>query len=269
VRGPLKVSQRIDTGRIKVEPGTAQFGAPSGNYVEGSRPLQVLLDRIDDSPYQPRLTYDQEAMAELAASMAAAGQNEPVKLRTKSDGRYELIGGHRRTRAARMLGWTRIDAYIKNLDDAEAQRTTMLDNEARLDLTDYERAKLYQHAMDMGIATTQAKVADYFGTSQAKVSRCMALLALPAQAIEQLEQNAGAISALQAVEMLKQEKPKAAKKAPERKAGSVVTNAAGAPLFTTRLTGREFTVRLNDPTIDAEKVRTAITAALKSLAQTE
>ena len=267
----MKVSTLIDTGRIRVDPNAVQakLGAATGQYVGASLPLQVAIDRIDDSPYQPRLTYDPVAIAELADSLATAGQNEPVKLRTKNDGRYELIGGHRRLRAARLLGWTRLDAYIQNLTDIEAQRTTMLDNESRLDLTDYERAKLYAHAQELGLAKTQQEVARYFGTSQAKVSRCLAMLALPEPYIEQLEADAGAFSATKAAELREQEKPKPAKKVAERKAGTVVTNAAGEAAFVTRLTGREISVRISDATIDAEAVRQAITAALKSLAQHE
>lgn len=150
---------------------------------------KVLLELIDDSPYQPRLSYDPEKIDELAKGFAAAGQQEAIVVRQLPNGRYELISGHRRKRAAISIGWVDIDARVENYSDAAAEKATLVQNEGRADLNDYERAKMFKKAMDRGFAKTQNECAELFSTSQGIVSRCLAMLELPAPILELLDRQ--------------------------------------------------------------------------------
>jgi ParB/RepB/Spo0J family partition protein len=152
-------------------------------------PRKVLLELIDDSPYQPRLSYDPEKIDELAKGLAAVGQQEAVILREMPNGRYQLISGHRRKRAAISIGWVDIEAIVKQYSEQEAEKATLIQNEGRSDLTDYERAKMFKSAMDRGFAKTQNECAEIFSTSQGIVSRCLAMLDLPAPILELLERQ--------------------------------------------------------------------------------
>ena len=286
-RKPLSVSGLLQAGVIKRDAQLEQrneFGAASGVHESLSEPSGIVqkinIGLIDGSPYQPRITYNQAALQELADSMSAAGQQEPVKVRQKNDGRYELISGHRRKLSAALIGLEELDAYVVKADDAEAQRATLLANEARENLTDYERAKLYQLAMALGLGGTQKEVATYFGTSQGRVSRCMGMLTLPEEYLERLEKDSAAITAAEAAEIreqLRAPKPaytpelpsKLKKPLPPRRPSNVVTSAAGRPLFAARSAGREISVRISDMEIDAEIVKEAIMETLRSLAESQ
>jgi ParB family chromosome partitioning protein len=109
------------------------------------------------------------------------GQDDPINVRLMPNGRYELISGHRRVRAARLIGWSTINAQINKLDDRNAELATLVSNEGRIDLTDYEKAKTYKRAIERGFAKTQTDVARLFGCTQARVAQCLSLLNLPDQ----------------------------------------------------------------------------------------
>lgn len=139
---------------------------------------KIPVADIVDSPFQPRLTYDPEEIDRLAETMSTAAHADPIKVRPVG-GKYELISGHRRTRAARSLGWAEIDAYVEELSDQAAQAKTMLLAVGNVGLSDYEMAKMFATAIDKGICKTQREVASYFGQSTVKVSGCLDLLKLP------------------------------------------------------------------------------------------
>lgn len=268
---------------------------------QSARPRKIRLDLIDDSPYQPRIQYDPIEIDNLAHTMAAAGQKEPITVRHKPDGRYEIDGsGHRRCRAARNLGWADIDAHVVEHDDREAQLSTMVANEARVDLSDYERGKLYRESIEAGFAKTQSDVANLFGTTQANVSRRMAMLKLPAiyldmldakpdlfgyncaESITQLlkqypdevalieagvrritEEGADQKSVKQWVEQMVKQKHAIA----PPKQHAVITDRSGRAMFTAKCTGRELTIRIKASELDAKEVEEIILAALRQRAE--
>lgn len=153
---------------------------------------KISLSLIDDSPYQPRTLYDASELDDLGHSMATAGLEEPIRVRSKENGRFEILAGHRRTRSARNLGWVEIDCYIEDCSDREAKLATMISNEARIDLTDFEKGKLYQEALNDDFGKNQTDIANLFGTSQSHVSQRMAMLKLPAFFIKILDENPAA-----------------------------------------------------------------------------
>lgn len=141
--------------------------------------VPIDLDRIVDSPYQPRTRYDGTELQLLAEQLRAQGQDEPVRVRHMSDGRYELISGHRRVRAASLIGWKQVDARILDLDDCAAKIATLTSNESHVGLSDFERGTAYQVALTDGLAKNQQEVASMFGCSQGRVSQCLSVARLP------------------------------------------------------------------------------------------
>lgn len=147
---------------------------------------RIQLDLIDDSPYQPRMVIDEEEIDDLAKTMAAARQADPIKVRPAGV-RYELISGHRRTRAARSLGWEAIDAIIEHRTDAEAEVEAMLLVVGNVSLSDYELAKMYDRAITRGICPTQTACGTFFATRQPQVSARLDMLNLPTEIVNMLE----------------------------------------------------------------------------------
>lgn len=139
---------------------------------------KIPLSEIVDSPFQPRLKYDPEEIDRLAETMDTAAHADPIKVR-RVNGKYELISGHRRTRAARSLDWTEIDAYVEELTDEEARSKTMLLAVGNVGLSDYEMALMFSTALKEGLCKTQREVASYFGQGTSKVSGCLDMLKLP------------------------------------------------------------------------------------------
>lgn len=140
---------------------------------------KILLSLVDDSPYQPRKEYDPELIDALATTMSTAGHAEPIRVRKKSDGRYELISGHRRKRAASSLGWIEIDAFIEEKDDRRAKTDTMLAAIGSHGLSDFEIAGLLQDALDDGMVSSQRQLSAWSGLNLSKVNACLQMLQLP------------------------------------------------------------------------------------------
>lgn len=151
---------------------------PAVTLNKDSAAVMIPLGLVVDSPYQPRLQYDPEEIDNLAETMREASQGEPVRVRLKN-GTYELISGHRRTRAARILGWTEIAAYIEDLTDAQAQAKTMVLAVGNVKLCDYELAKMFNAAITDKVVKNQRAAASYFGFGTTKVNGCLDMLKLP------------------------------------------------------------------------------------------
>lgn len=259
---------------------------------------ELLLELIDDSPYQPRLRYASETIDELAHTMASAGQEEPIQVRAIGS-RYELISGHRRVRAARSLGWTTIKALLVTKDDREAELATMVHNEGREDLSDFERGKLYKRAQEGGFAKSQTDIANLFGTSQAVVSKRLAMLELPKAILDLLEANPVLFSynCSHTIHSLLKEYPDHVKLIEDatrrlvegadqnsirgwveqmigikdRKAKistkKVITNDSGKQLFTATFDGRTVMIRISDPTVNVSLVQQKVSDTLTAIAR--
>jgi ParB family chromosome partitioning protein len=169
------LDEMLQTESAKDLPGAGAFG-------------KVALSLLQDSPFQPRLRYDEGYIQELSGSLQAVGQKEVITVRPAGAG-FEIINGHCRARAARLAGWTEIDARIVAADDREAEVSALVQNETRKDLTDYERARLYRRALDAKLAKNQAAVARMFGCSEGRVSQALGMLDLPAAIQDFLTQH--------------------------------------------------------------------------------
>lgn len=136
-----------------------------------------ILD-IERSPYQPRREFKEEELKELAESLKNNGLIQPPTVRKLKSGKFELIAGERRLRAAQYAGWTKIQVLVKDVDDETAAIMTATENLQREDLNPIEEALSYKILQDK-FDLTQAEVAERVGKGRATVANATRLLELP------------------------------------------------------------------------------------------
>ncbi|KRL27906.1 stage 0 DNA-binding protein [Limosilactobacillus frumenti DSM 13145] len=140
----------------------------------------IELTKIRPNPYQPRRTFDQKALKELAASIKKSGVFQPVILRQPDPKleRYELIAGERRFRASKLAKQKTIPAIVRSMSDEKMMEVAVLENLQREDLTPLEEAQAYQTLMNK-LDLTQAQVATRLGKSRPYIANYLRLLGLP------------------------------------------------------------------------------------------
>ena len=148
----------------------------------------VPVDMIDPSPNQPRRTFDEESLTALAGSIRARGVLQPVLVRPLVSGRYELIAGERRWRAARLAELTAIPALVRRHDDATSLEVALIENMAREDLNPVEEARACA-ALVEELGLTREEVGLRVGRSRVAVSNLIRLLDLPDEALELIERG--------------------------------------------------------------------------------
>lgn len=127
---------------------------------------------------QPRRAFDEEGLATLAASMRQVGVLQPVVVRSKEDGRFELVLGERRWRAARRAGLANVPALVVETDDRGALQRAVVENIHRQDLNPLEEAAAYQQLIEEG-GLTHEQLAEQLGLSRPSISNTLRLLDLP------------------------------------------------------------------------------------------
>ncbi len=138
----------------------------------------VPVAQIDPNRQQPRAYFDEEALVALTASVAAVGVLQPILLRPDENGRFQLIAGERRWRAAKRAGLQTIPALVRTVGDADALEQALVENLHREDLNALEEAGAYQQLMeDFGL--TQEQVANRVGKSRSSVTNTLRLFQLP------------------------------------------------------------------------------------------
>lgn len=138
----------------------------------------IPLNQIEPNQYQPRETFDEEALVSLTASIRELGVLQPVLVRQLGDDRYELIAGERRWRAAKRAGLPAIPALVKAADDASSLEQALVENLHRADLNPVEEAAAYQQLIDE-FDLTQEQVATRVGKSRPTVANALRLFQLP------------------------------------------------------------------------------------------
>ena len=141
---------------------------------------EIPLDKIYANPDQPRHTFDEEALQELAQSIAEHGVISPITLRKDANNRYMIIAGERRYRAAKLAGLHAIPAYIRTAKDEQVMEWALIENIQREDLDAIEIALAYQRLMDE-YNLTQERMSERVGKKRATVANYLRLLKLPAE----------------------------------------------------------------------------------------
>lgn len=142
--------------------------------------LDIALDSIDGNPFQPRSHFDEQALEELAASIRKLGIVQPLTVRDSANGRYQLIAGERRLRAARLAGLTHVPAYIRTADDQAMLEMALVENIQREDLDAIEVAISFQRLIEE-CKLTQEQLSDRVGKQRSTVANYLRLLRLPAE----------------------------------------------------------------------------------------
>jgi len=156
----------------------ALLGPVNREQAEASGALRELpMTSVRPNPYQPRTHMDETALAELAASIEASGLLQPVVVRPR-DGGYELIAGERRWRAIERLGWAKIPAVVKEVDDQTLLTLALVENLQRNDLSPIDEARGY-HRLSEEFQLPQSEIARIVGRNRSTVANLLRLLQLP------------------------------------------------------------------------------------------
>ena len=142
----------------------------------GEAVVQLELDKVYPNPNQPRRAFGEDALTELAGSLAQMGMIQPVLVRQVGDS-YELIAGERRWRAARIAGLAQIPAIVKPLEDAQAFQMALVENLQREDLNPLEEAQSYAR-LNQDFGLSQEEIAEKVGKNRATVANSLRLLQL-------------------------------------------------------------------------------------------
>ena len=140
--------------------------------------LQLDLGKIVPNPHQPRKEFTADKLAELSASITAKGLIQPVIVRPLGDGRYELIAGERRWRAAAKAGLTKIPAVVRQAESAEAIELALIENIQREDLNPIETAQAYRHLAET-FDLSHEEIAAKVGKDRSSITNLLRLLNLP------------------------------------------------------------------------------------------
>lgn len=139
--------------------------------------IDLPLADIEMNPYQPRTSFNEEQLKELASSIKELGVIQPITVRKKGFGKYELVSGERRCRASKMLGLTTIPAYVRIANDQESLEMALVENIQRQDLDPIEIALSYQRLIDE-IDLTQEQMSERVGKSRSAITNYLRLLKL-------------------------------------------------------------------------------------------
>jgi ParB family chromosome partitioning protein len=159
----------------------ALLGPISKEQAEASGALrEVAVALIEPNPFQPRREFDPAALDELASSIAASGLLQPLIVRSRPGGRFQLIAGERRLRAVEKLGWLKVPVVVKEVDDRALLTLALIENLQRDELSPLDEALGYERLI-REFSLGQADVARLVGKDRATVANTLRLLKLPAE----------------------------------------------------------------------------------------
>lgn len=141
---------------------------------------EIRIADIEPNPEQPRTIFDAESLQELADSIRELGIIQPLSLRLRPDGAYQIIAGERRWRAARMAGLSSVPAYVRKASDVEITEMALIENIQREDLNAIEVALALKKLIDT-YSLTQERLAERLGKKRATIANHLRLLRLPAE----------------------------------------------------------------------------------------
>ncbi len=174
------------TAPMSGSPSTGTAAVPVREPMSAG-PQEIDTDLIQPSPFQPRTRFREEALEELARSIKASGIIQPLVVRPVA-GRYQLIAGERRWRAAQRAGLTRVSAIVRQVSDELALEMTLVENIQREDLNAIETARAFERLMEE-FQLTQESVAERTGKDRATVANAIRLLKLEPTIQEWIEEG--------------------------------------------------------------------------------
>jgi ParB family chromosome partitioning protein len=161
---------------------------PSSSGREEAGLREIPLDLVEPNPSQPRREFDEDALVALSESVRARGLLQPIVVRPLAGGRYELVAGERRVRAARLAGLETVAAIVRATDESERLELALIENMAREDLNPIDEARACATLVD-DLGLSKENVARRVGRSRAAVSNLIRTLELPDEAIAMIERG--------------------------------------------------------------------------------
>ena len=158
----------------------ALLPSEAGEARAAGGPNSVAMSSIAANPRQPRKDFDEASLQELAASISQLGLLQPLLVRRRADGRYELIAGERRFRAAQLAGLDEVPVLVEDTDERGSLERALVENIHREDLNPIEEASAYRQLLDEG-GMTQEKLAHRLGRNRVTVTNSLRLLDLPVE----------------------------------------------------------------------------------------
>ena len=168
----------IPTNRTTGSTTSGTSTSNSTNTESATGLKDIAVNAIDPNPNQPRVHFDEASLAELSASISAIGVLQPILVRPDENGRYQLIAGERRWRAASRAGLQMIPAIVRVTDDVSSVEQALVENLHRQDLTPLEEAAAYQQLLE-DFNMTHEQVASKVGKSRSAITNALRLLGLP------------------------------------------------------------------------------------------
>jgi ParB family chromosome partitioning protein len=190
-----KAKQRgLGRGLSALMADVAEDTTPTTDEAPKPADRSIPIEKISPNPDQPRRSFDQEKLDDLAASIKEKGIIQPLIVRSKpgKEGEFEIVAGERRWRAAQMAKLHDVPVLVREFDDTEVLEVAIIENIQRADLNPVEEAAGYQQLMDR-FGHTQEKLAEALGKSRSHIANSMRLLGLPAEV--QTFLNQGQLSA--------------------------------------------------------------------------
>lgn len=169
--------------------GLSALLSDGGAKLEAREELRdVDIDLIDPNPEQPRTFFSEDKLEELSQSIRENGLVQPILLRRKEGGRYQLVAGERRWRAAQRVGLQRVSAIVREVEDEKLLEIALIENIQRQELNPIEEAAAYQRLMEV-FGLTQEEVAKRVGKDRSSVANYIRLLKLPESVQTMLEEE--------------------------------------------------------------------------------
>jgi ParB family chromosome partitioning protein len=150
--------------------------------------MELELDSIALNPRQPRKTLDESAIRELAASIREHGIIQPVVVRPSGEGRYELVAGERRLRAARIAGLRKVPALVREMKDQQSLEVALIENIQREDISPMDAARAYRRLIEE-FDLSQEELASRLGKSRSAIANTLRLLQLPESIQQRVEKG--------------------------------------------------------------------------------
>lgn len=163
--------------------------APTEEALNHARVMEIEINRIDPNPNQPRQEFNEMALQELADSISIHGVIQPLLITRGDSGRYTIIAGERRWRAARIAALDKVPAILKEYDAQELMEVSLIENLQREDLNPVEEAEAIRILMDAH-GLTQEQVAERVGKSRSAVANALRLLSLQPEILKMLKEGA-------------------------------------------------------------------------------
>jgi ParB family chromosome partitioning protein len=173
-------------GETRREEAVSRISVSAPGEAVASGLASLSIASIEPHPEQPRRHFDEDALEELARSIAARGVIQPVVVRPMGGGRYQLVAGERRWRAAQRARLHEIPAIVRPLDDREVTALALIENLQREDLNPIEEARAYQRLSEQD-GLTQQEIATFVDKSRSHVANLMRLLVLPNEVLDMVE----------------------------------------------------------------------------------